>query len=130
MRPLRVLLVDDDEDVHILMRARLRKTQGLVRDRVLELESATDGESAMLLLRERPFDLVLSDVNMPKRTGPELALAIHEHGIDVPVVLIGVLMDGVVAPHVAGRVEKDQIVRDPSLAFAFLPPARQGPVEE
>ena len=123
MKPLRVLLVDDDEDIHVLLRARLRKTHSLVRDQLVELESATDGASALLLLRERPFDLVLSDVNMPKCTGPELAVALHEAGIDVPIVLIGVLMDGVVAPYVAGRVEKDQIVRDPALALAFLRPS-------
>ena len=36
--------------------------------------------------------------------------------------IIGVLMEGVVAPFVAGRVEKDQIVRDPALALDFLRP--------
>ena len=67
-RPMRILVVDDSaEDVLLLEEAM--KEYGL--DAVLE--TAYDGEQALLRLRGEPLpDLVLLDLNMPRRSGREV----------------------------------------------------------
>ena len=67
-RPMRILVVDDSaEDVLLLEEAM--QEYGL--DAVLE--TAGDGEQALLRLRGEPLpDLVLLDLNMPRRSGQEV----------------------------------------------------------
>jgi DNA-binding response OmpR family regulator len=60
--PARVLVVDDDEPNRDLLSRRLQQ-QGHTVDQ------ATDGEQALTVLAERPYDLVLLDIVMPKLDG-------------------------------------------------------------
>ena len=61
--PCKALIVDDDPAV---VRAFSRTLDDFF------LETATDGDSALRLLREVDFDVVLCDVMMPGLSGPEL----------------------------------------------------------
>lgn len=67
----RILVVDDDPDVHGLLVAALAAP-----DR--EIESAFDGAQALLRIAAVPFDLVLTDVNMPELNGLALLERIQE----------------------------------------------------
>ncbi len=62
----RILIVDDDEAIRQYCRIVL---QGEGR----QCEEARDAETALDLLREKPYDLVITDVCMPGMTGIELA---------------------------------------------------------
>ncbi|MHC4393758.1 MAG: response regulator, partial [Planctomycetota bacterium] len=62
---LRVLVVDDEPD----MRLGLRRLIGSLG---CDVQVAEDGEAALRALAEQPVDVVLSDVRMPRVTGPEL----------------------------------------------------------
>src|SRR5262249_58559756 len=64
----RVLIVDDDQGVRDLCRYTLQSDG-------IRCDEATDGAAALYLTKTRPYDLVLSDIDMPKMTGPEL---LHE----------------------------------------------------
>jgi two-component system sensor histidine kinase RpfC len=63
-RSLRVLVADDN--------AMNQKVFGMILSHAgHSVESALDGESALDLMRDRPFDVVLMDVNMPVLNGVE-----------------------------------------------------------
>jgi CheY-like chemotaxis protein len=78
---LHVLLVDDDDA------ARDALTAMLVRDGH-RVSAVPDGAAAVLQLRQRRFDLVMTDYAMPIMTGEELALAVKARHAGTPVVLV------------------------------------------
>jgi len=77
----KILLVEDDPD----LREALVDTLELAN---IVVESAKDGESAIVLLKDNSFDLVVTDVNMPGIDGHELLDYIKKHHIALPVVLM------------------------------------------
>jgi len=77
----KILLVEDDPD----LREALIDTLELAN---IAVESAKDGESAIVLLKDNSFDLVVTDVNMPGIDGHELLDYIKKHHIALPVVLM------------------------------------------
>ena len=60
-----------------------------------EIEVASDGRSALAALHEGIFDLVVSDVNMPKLNGFELLERMRASGIEIPVILLTARQDKV-----------------------------------
>jgi DNA-binding NtrC family response regulator len=64
---IRLLLVDDDDRLLRVMRRYFEK-----RDPVYEVEVARSADDALMLLQERAFDVVVSDVCMPGLSGCEL----------------------------------------------------------
>src|SRR5262249_14267823 len=78
----RILLADDNSDMREYVR-RLLVTN-------YEVEAVTDGEAALQAASERPPDLVLSDVMMPKLDGFGLLKALREDErlAMVPVILL------------------------------------------
>lgn len=81
MSALRVLLVDDEPSMLLTLAANL-ELEGL------EVETATSGEQALVLVRDKAFDLVLSDVRMPKMNGVELFREIHKLHPKLPFILM------------------------------------------
>ncbi len=62
---------------------------------LLEIESdfevkatALNGEIAFKLLKEQPIDIVLTDIEMPKMSGLDLAIKIKEHHIKTRVIIL------------------------------------------
>jgi EAL domain-containing protein (putative c-di-GMP-specific phosphodiesterase class I) len=80
VRP-RVLVVDDDE-------ALVRSYTRMLTSDGYDVEGRFDGESAVSAVRTTPFDVVLSDIDMPRLDGLELLERIRAHDLDIPVVLI------------------------------------------
>lgn len=66
-----ILLVDDDETT----RSLLAKCLG---DRGYQTAGAPDGSTALSLIAQKPFDLVLLDVQMPRLDGYATARAVRE----------------------------------------------------
>ena len=64
-RGTRILIVDDDPDVHRLLMAALEAPDRLI-------ESAHDGLAGLRRIEAEPYDLVMTDVNMPGMDGMEL----------------------------------------------------------
>ena len=65
---IRLLLIDDEQPIREGIRARLTHA-GFAFDEVFE---ASDGLEALALMQDHPFDIVLSDIRMPKLGGLEL----------------------------------------------------------
>jgi len=78
----RILVVDDE--AHIVQVVALK-----FRNAGLEVETAGDGDEALALVRRTPFDLVVTDLQMPTMSGIELARAM---AADAALARIPVLM--------------------------------------
>ena len=76
-----VLLADDDPSICRLYKHLLARGGYDVVD-------VGDGDSAIAAFGSRHFDLVVSDIDMPGRSGLELLRAIRARALDVPVILI------------------------------------------
>jgi EAL domain-containing protein (putative c-di-GMP-specific phosphodiesterase class I) len=77
----RVLLVDDDE---MLARSYSR----LLCSEGYEVHLCLDGQAAIEAVRAHEFDVVLSDIDMPRLDGLGLMERLRQHDLDVPVVLV------------------------------------------
>src|SRR2546428_12195177 len=65
--PFKVLIVDDEPDLEVLIRQRFRKR---IKDAQFEFVFAHNGEEALTKLPEDPsLDVVMSDINMPVMDG-------------------------------------------------------------
>ncbi|MEX1199110.1 MAG: sigma-54 dependent transcriptional regulator [Pseudohongiellaceae bacterium] len=69
--PGRILVVEDDQALRELLTEELT-------DAGYDIEAAGDAETAMAALRERPAELVVSDLRLPGATGLELLKALNE----------------------------------------------------
>ena len=65
-QPLAVLIVDDDQAV-------LSFVERVLSEAGYRTMTATNGPDAIEIAHSNPFDLLLTDVNMPQMTGDELA---------------------------------------------------------
>jgi len=92
--PGRVLVVEDDEAVRVLVTR-------LLRARGLEVVESEGGPGALALARElqaqgRAPDVLLSDVVMPHLDGPTLAAEMRKILVDLPIVFMSGFADDVV----------------------------------
>lgn len=76
----RALVVDDSRAMRHYVAAGL--------DRYFDVEIAQDGADALEWLEEQPFDLVVSDLRMPRLDGPGLFRALRENGRRIPMILM------------------------------------------
>jgi CheY-like chemotaxis protein len=75
----RILIAEDDDSIRTALTRVLRRNGYTVR-------TASDGVEALMTLRVWPeADLVITDVAMPNLSGPALARAAEEEGIDVAI---------------------------------------------
>ncbi len=81
MDPLRVLLVEDDDDNRELM-AEVLVASGY------SVLSASTGQDGLKALSEHSVDVVVTDVGMPGMGGLEMAKAAKEIAPTVPVVIV------------------------------------------
>ena len=77
----RILVVDDEQSIRYVLREILEEEK-------YDVEDAQNGEEAYALLQNSSFDVVLSDIKMPKMDGLELLDKILEEGIDTQVIMI------------------------------------------
>ena len=77
----RILVVDDNETFRLPLRATLQSAG-------YEVETASEGGLAVKLHRERPFDLVITDIRMPGLTGLDVLSAAKKLRGEMPVIVI------------------------------------------
>ena len=81
--PLLALVVDDSMLIRHTVCRSLEKCQ-------LQVQTANDGEAALEVLKNIRPDVIFTDMQMPKLTGPELieALKANSETADIPVVIL------------------------------------------
>lgn len=77
----KILVVDNEAKMRRILELSL-KTMGH------EVEQASDGAEALTMIERSSFDLVLTDLRMPRKDGIGLLHALRERGDDVPVIVM------------------------------------------
>lgn len=78
----RILVVDDEAQIIRVMRHILAAHN-------YEIQTASDGESALEIFRDWQPDLVITDLQMPKMNGLQLCRRLRENS-DVPIIILSV----------------------------------------
>ena len=101
-----VLVVDDDANNRDLLSRRLRRMG-------YEAEVGQDGQHALALIGERPFDVVLLDVMMPGLDGFEVLKILREHhaATDLPVIMATAKDDSEDVIHALGLGANDYVTK-------------------
>ncbi len=76
---IKILIVDDEEAIANLIRMNLVKAG-------YQCEVASDGEEAADAIENRPFDLILLDIMLPKLNGYEVLE--YAKSVDIPVIFL------------------------------------------
>jgi two-component system, chemotaxis family, chemotaxis protein CheY len=87
---MRVLIVDDEED----MRALVRATIEVANEGLTVAAEAADGETAVSIVREQHPEVVVLDQRMPGVTGLETARRILDEHPEQAIVLFSAYLDG------------------------------------
>ena len=77
----KVLIVDDEQSIRYVLRE-------ILEDEKYEVADASNGHEAFELLQKEAFDVVLSDIKMPKMDGIELLEKVISEGIDTQFIMI------------------------------------------
>ncbi len=73
--PIRILVVDDLILMRFIVKAQIEQCDLELR----AIDEAFDGREAVALARQHHYNLIFMDVQMPRMTGLEAAVAIREH---------------------------------------------------
>jgi DNA-binding NtrC family response regulator len=79
--PFQILVVDDDKAMREML-------VSLFRDRGYQVQEASSAADALERASDEPFDVILSDIRMPGKTGIEMVGELRELRPDTPVVLM------------------------------------------
>lgn len=71
------VLVIEDNDVNIMLLTMLLKKVGILYD------IAKDGELGLQMFKENIYDIILTDINVPKLTGDEIAVFVRQYPDEV-----------------------------------------------
>ncbi len=74
-----ILIVDDDAPIRTLLRRILEEDGHQIRE-------AANGQIGLMLYRDTPADLVITDMLMPERDGMEVTLALTQDFLDARVI--------------------------------------------
>ena len=78
---MKLLLVEDSAQLNKALSTILKRNSFVV-------DSAFDGEEALLFIKQYQYDVIVLDVMMPKLNGFEVLKVIRDKGIDTPVIML------------------------------------------
>ena len=76
-----VLVVDDDASMQRMLRQRLEREGYAVH-------TAPNGEEGLDLIRKEVFNLIITDLRMPKLRGDELVRAVAQFNPNIPIIVM------------------------------------------
>ncbi|MBT3259136.1 MAG: response regulator [Deltaproteobacteria bacterium] len=80
-KPIKVLVVDDEKGIRFLL-------EEVLLHRGFEVSLAKDGQESLEKLEENHFDLVVTDINMPRLDGVSMLKSMHETGREEKVIIM------------------------------------------
>jgi len=85
---MRILLAEDDPHISLITQLCLEKIGGH------EVVLCNDGERALETAQRQPFDLIILDGMMPKKSGLQVALELQASGVvGTPIIFLSVKTD-------------------------------------
>ena len=81
-----VLIVDDDESV-------LTMLNKVIRSAGMDANTVSGGKQALELVRERPFDIILLDVNLRDMDGFQVIQELRGRGVKTPIIIVSGLKE-------------------------------------
>jgi len=81
MNMAKILLVDDEESIRLTVSASIREDGH-------EVHTAVEVAEAFELMKEHDFDVIVSDIIMPRISGMELLRKIRKSSPDIPIVML------------------------------------------
>jgi DNA-binding NtrC family response regulator len=83
-----ILIADDDCGCRDTIKMALEREGYIV-------ESAAGVDDALCAIHRRSFDLIVCDFRMQGKTGLDLLAELHEHGLQIPVLMVSAYADAV-----------------------------------
>jgi len=80
-RPAKILIIEDERSVREVLTKMLES-------RGYHVVASADGQSGLNRFQEEPFDLVVTDLNMPGLSGWDVAREVKLHAPGTPVILV------------------------------------------
>ena len=77
----------------------------ILEDEDYQVDSASNGEDACKLLQKNSYDVLLTDLFMPKKNGIDLIIKCHEHFPEMKTLLLSGGGKELVAEHGSDKVE-------------------------
>ncbi|MFP4458900.1 MAG: response regulator [Candidatus Zixiibacteriota bacterium] len=77
----RILIVDDEKEIRLMLRNMLEKLGH-------EISTAPDGQKAIELFNQKPFDLLITDLVMPKKEGAREIFELKNQYPDIKIIAI------------------------------------------
>ena len=108
-----ILVVDDQEPIRSLLRRALEGADH-------EVLEASNGRLGLELYRERPADLIITDIFMPEMNGLEMLLELTRNFLNVKVIAISGGLESEGALNVAKLLGARQTFRKPLDIETFL----------
>lgn len=111
---MKILLVDDHKIVRNVLGNHLKEHVSK------DLDEANNGVEALIKVKKEKYDLVITDINMPKMDGIELMKEIHEYDPELKVLALSMMDDSVsikkmlkagAAGYVLKEGDSDELVR-------------------
>lgn len=102
----RLLIVDDEEDIHAGIGVFLRRRGYIV-------VSALSADQALAEAKKAPFAFVLCDVNLPGMPGPQLARRIRQMNPETRILFMSGMLDAVAAREAVADLEDAPLLTKP-----------------
>lgn len=103
--PIRVLLVEDDPTFQLLVRVDFEDDPTIAVD----LQMVTRLRAAEPLLAAGPFDIVLTDLNLPDSSGLDTFLTLAQWGAESPIIVFSNQSDEALAARILRRGAQDYV---------------------
>ena len=76
-----VLILEEEESMRTML-------YQVIRSAGLDVQTAVTGEQALELIRQRPFDLILTEINLRGMDGFQVIEALRGRGVKTPVIIV------------------------------------------
>lgn len=106
----KILIIEDEKSIRSVLKNILED-----EDKSFKIDEAEDGEEAIELIKENDYDLVISDIKMPKKDGVEVLEEAFTHNPDLVFIMISGHGDIDIAVDCIKKGAYDFITKPPDL---------------